>query len=403
MIRPWRSALAVAVTLGLVLSSFGALVAQQPGLPERLTDRKFWELTQTLSEPNGAFQSDNLLSNETGLQKVLPDLTERHPPGGVYLGVGPEQNYTYIAALQPRIAFILDIRRGNRDLHLMYQAIFELAKDRADFVSLLFSRPRPEGLSAETTVGDLFVAFDAIPPSESEYRTNLARLISRLTESHRWPLTPEEHQGIEYVYEKFFRFGPGISYMSSREGRVSPLIAAFHGSYATMMQASDARDAPGSYLSSEARFGIVKDLHARNLIVPVVGDFAGPKALRAIADWLRARRGVVSVFYLSNVEDYLRRGGTWTRFCENAATLPIASGSNFIRSGATAAATPAPPNPSGLTGFAAGGPGDKVLLRYGDGTTRTVTEAEAIKELKVLRVIVPNRLGVIAEETQACR
>jgi hypothetical protein len=56
-----------------------------------------------------------------------------------------------------------------------------------------------------------------------------------------------------------------------------------------------------------------------------------------------------------------------------------------------------------LTGFAAGGPGDKVLLRYGDGTTRTVTEAEAIKELKVLRVTVPHRLGVIAVETQGCR
>jgi hypothetical protein len=396
MIRPWRSALAVAVTLELVF--FGAVRAQQPGLPERLSDREFWELTQALSEPNGAFQSDNLLSNETGLQKVLPELTERHPPGGVYVGVGPEQNYTYIAALKPRIAFILDIRRGNRDLHLMYKAIFELAKDRADFVSLLFSRPRPDGLSAETPVGDLFAAFDAVAPSESEYRTNLARLISQLTESHGWPPTPEERQGIEYIFEKFFRFGPGISYMSSRPGPQSALIASFQGSYATMMQATDARDEARSYLSSETRFGIVKDLHAKNLIVPVVGDFTGPKALRAIGDWLRARRQVVSVFYLSNVEDYLRNGGTWTRFCENAATLPIGSGSNFIRSGG---ATAMPPNPAGLTGFA--GRGDTVVLRYGDGTTRTVTEAEAIKELKGLRVTVPNRLGVIAEETQACR
>jgi hypothetical protein len=315
----------------------------------------------------------------------------------VYLGVGPEQNYTYISALKPRIAFILDIRRGNRDLHLMYKAIFELAKDRADFVSLLFSRPRPDGLSAETTVADLFAAFDGIAASESDYRTNLARLISRLTESHGWPLTPEEHQGIEYVYEKFFRFGPGISYSSSSARPVSALVAAFQDSYATMMQATDARDEARSYLSSEARFVIVKDLHARNLIVPVVGDFSGPKALRAVGDWLRARRGVVSVFYLSNVEDYLRNAGTWTRFCENAATLPIGSRSNFIRRGDRTAVA----KPAGLIGFL--GSGDRVVLRYGDGTNRTVTEAEAIKELKVLRVTVPHRVGVIAVETQGCR
>jgi hypothetical protein len=66
-----------------------------------------------------------------------PELTRRVAPGGVYLGVGPEQNFTYIAAMRPRVAFILDLRRGNADLHLMYKALFELAADRADFVSRL--------------------------------------------------------------------------------------------------------------------------------------------------------------------------------------------------------------------------------------------------------------------------
>src|SRR5678809_849042 len=91
-------------------------------------------------------RSDTLASNELVFARVVPDLIARTKPSGVYLGVGPEQNFTYIAAIRPKIAFIPDIRRGNLDLQLMYKALFELSADRADFVSRLFSRKRPAGL-----------------------------------------------------------------------------------------------------------------------------------------------------------------------------------------------------------------------------------------------------------------
>ena len=67
----------------------------------------------------------------------MPALTEAVPRAGVYLGVGPEQNFTYIAAIQPRLAFIIDIRRDNMIEHLMYKALFELSADRAEFISRL--------------------------------------------------------------------------------------------------------------------------------------------------------------------------------------------------------------------------------------------------------------------------
>ncbi|HWH53375.1 MAG TPA: hypothetical protein VN651_17640 [Gemmatimonadaceae bacterium] len=103
-----RFPLAVAVVLA------GAAAANaQSTIPQRLTDKELWQLNASMSEPNGYFRSDNLLSNETGFQAVIPSLRERIKPGGVYLGVGPEQNFTYIVALQPKIAFIVDIRRGN--------------------------------------------------------------------------------------------------------------------------------------------------------------------------------------------------------------------------------------------------------------------------------------------------
>ena len=115
-------------------------------LPEKLSDQEFWQLSADLSEPNGQFQSDNLLSNEMAFPRIVPDLIAKTKPGGVYLGVGPEQNFTYIAAMKPRMVFITDIRRGNLELQLMYKALFEMSADRAEFVSRLFTKPRPAGL-----------------------------------------------------------------------------------------------------------------------------------------------------------------------------------------------------------------------------------------------------------------
>src|SRR5918912_810195 len=82
-----------------------ALAAAGSGVPSKLSDEEFWRIVTTFSERPGTFNSDNLLSNETALQSVIPGLTHDLKPGGVYLGVGPEQNFTYIRALQPRMAF----------------------------------------------------------------------------------------------------------------------------------------------------------------------------------------------------------------------------------------------------------------------------------------------------------
>ncbi len=78
-------------------------------LPQQLPDKEFWELSTSLSEPNGYFRSDNLVSNEIWMQHVIPELLKTAQPGRVYLGVGPEQNFTYIAALKPAMVFIVDV------------------------------------------------------------------------------------------------------------------------------------------------------------------------------------------------------------------------------------------------------------------------------------------------------
>ena len=307
--------------------AFGVRASAAGKLPTHLSDQEFWALVSSFSEPNGSFRSDNLLSNEIRFQFVIPDLVDVARPGRVYMGVGPEQNFTYIAAVRPALAFIIDIRRGNLDLHLMYKALFELSDDRADFVSRLFSRRRPSDLRPNATPAQIFSAYLQIEPNRELYERNLNDIEAQLA-SHGFALSTEDVRGVEYVYNAFFTFGPGIQY-SSTDG----LGATYQPTYVDLMLATDASGRTRGFLSSEESFAYLKDLETRNLIVPVVGNFAGPKAIRAVATYLRQQDATVSAFYLSNVEQYLRLQRAWNTFCANAATLPLDDTSTFIRAG----------------------------------------------------------------------
>jgi hypothetical protein len=292
----------------------------------RLSDQAFWKLVTDLSEPNGNFRSDNLVSNEIRFQWVLPELMRTVRPSGVYLGVGPEQNFTYIAALRPKVAFILDVRRGNVDLHLMYKALFELSADRADFVSRLLSRKRPAGLTTNSTAAEILAAFAAAEPNEGFAAETLAIIRNRLVTEHRFPLTGDDLARIESIHQVFLLAGTRIQYspFGSFGGTVQP-------TYADLMAATDEAGQARSFLASEQAYAFVKDLQRRNLVVPVVGNFAGPKTLRAIANYVRRNGARVSAFYVSNVEEYLRQDGVWQAFCGNLASLPIDESSALIR------------------------------------------------------------------------
>ena len=286
-------------------------------LPARLSDRDFWKMSAEWSEPGGFFRSDNLTSNELLFQHVLTDLVRRTRPGDVYLGVGPEQNYTYIAAVKPSMAVIFDIRRGNLQLQLMYKALFELASDRVEFVSMLFAKPRPPGLGPRSSVVDIFSAFARSPRSEALYTQTLKAIANHLTKTRGLPLAAEDLDGIEYVYHSFYWSGFAV--------RASP-------TYADLMTETDEAGAFKSYLASEERFAVMKNLESKNLIIPVVGDFGGPKAIRAVGAYLKAHGATVSTFYLSNVEQYLEQDNKWQLFCGNVAALPLDGSSTFIRS-----------------------------------------------------------------------
>ena len=320
----------IAALAAVVVLSAPRLRAAADTLPARIGDQEFWKIVNDLSEDNGYFRSDNLLSNEIGFQTVIPDLLSRTKPGGVYLGVGPEQNFTYITALKPKIVFITDIRRGNMHTQLMYKALFELAADRADFMSLLFTKKRPAGLTAKSSAHEVQQAFwDVATSDEATYLANLRAIDDVLTKRHELPLVKEDLAGIEYVYHSFYWYGPSITYNSSTGGGVSGNFV----NYADLMEATDNAGLSRSFLASDENYNWMKDLEARNLLVPLVGNFAGPKALRGVAKYLKDHGAVVTAFYLSNVEQYLNQDGIWNNFCANVAAMPLDASSTFIRSG----------------------------------------------------------------------
>jgi hypothetical protein len=297
-----------------------------------LSDREYWSLVTGFSEPAGFFRSENLVSNETHWAQMIGAIAPAHQ-AGIYVGVGPEQNFSYIARLLPDLAFIVDIRRENRDLHLMYKALFEMAPDRAEFVSRLFSRRRPAGLAPNASVEDLFGAYGSVKPDAALFRATRDAVERRLVSTHGFPLSPDDLHWIEHVLAAFRDDGPAINYwrtpFSKDESEWTAEVRARVFSYAGLMTMKDENARSWSYLAGESSFLAVKDLQTRNLIVPIVGDFAGVKALRAIAAYARDHGTSLGAFYGSNVP-YLLSTEQMDAFCANLSAMPAAADSLYL-------------------------------------------------------------------------
>ena len=322
------SAAALVAFLGPLSLTSSRLVATEL-IPSQLSDEAFWNMVTEFSEPNGYFRADNFVSNETTFQYVIREL-KKVTPGGVYLGVGPDQNFTYVVAMRPKIAIIFDIRRQNMLQHLMYKALIEMSSDRADFISRLFSRKRPEGLELNSSASQLFLMFENVPTDREFFLENLQAIKKQLEQRHGFKLSAEDEGILEYIYRAFFAGGPDLTYNGVGGGGFG---RGRMPSYADLMQMTDGEGQNRSYLGSEENFKILQDLENKNLIVPIVADFAGPKAIRAVAAYLKDHDAHVTAFYVSNVEQYLfQQNDDWSKFYRNVEVLPVDATATFIRS-----------------------------------------------------------------------
>jgi hypothetical protein len=137
---------------------------------------------------------------------------------------------------------------------------------------------------------------------------------------------------LQNVLAAFPYYGPEISTRGAPSGRTGGGGGGNNATFADLTgYLWDNSGRVQSFMASEENFQFVKSMHERNVIVAVSGDFGGPKAIRAIGAWLKERGGIVSAYYVSNVEQYLFGDGKAQTFYANVATLPLDQNSIFIR------------------------------------------------------------------------
>ena len=164
-------------------------------------------------------------------------------------------------------------------------------------------------------------------PADALFEKNLHSVVDHLVRRHKFPLSPDDIRAIEYVYRAFYKGGPELRYSYPRFGGFGAFPA-----YADLMTETDGRGENRGYLANEENFRALREREQKNLIVPLVGNFAGDKALRAVGRYLKEHGATVTVFYASNVEQYLFQSDEWRLFFSNVSTLPLDGTSTFIRS-----------------------------------------------------------------------
>jgi hypothetical protein len=311
---------ALAVTLLLLLNGASAPARTQ-------TAATFAAQIESLSERGGYFDTDNLISNEHSYLDVIPELRRLGVRGGAYIGVGPDQNFSYIAAVRPDIAFIVDVRRDNLLLHLLFKALFELSETRAEYLALLVGRPVPAGAEWKSASIDKIVAQVEGPAVDDRAIAALRTRLDEAVAKTGVALTRDDRATIDRFHRRFIESGTGLRFQST--GRAPQL---HYPTYRDLLVAVTESGQKANYLATEEGFQFVKALQQRDLVVPVVGDLSGSRALAAIGELLARRKLRMSALYASNVEFYLFSDGRFGGFAANLGRLPRAERSVVIRS-----------------------------------------------------------------------
>jgi hypothetical protein len=303
----------------LALAACSGLLAQ----PKAQT---FASAVAALSEPGGYFDTDNLISNESSYQQVLPDLQRRRVRGGAYIGVGPDQNFTYIAETRPAVAYIVDIRRDNVLLHLLFKALFHHARTRVEYLSLLCGRTPPADVEPWRSASIERIA----KYIEDASKVDIGALRGRLDPTIRGfgvPLSADDVRTNSGFHQRFIDAGLSLQFQTT--GR-PPQWG--YPTYRDLLVDTDSAGRHGSYLASEDAFQFVRGLEERDLVIPVVGDLSGPSAVANVGKAIAARGEKLTAFYVSNVEFYLFREGSFGRFVTNLKQIPHADNAVLIRS-----------------------------------------------------------------------
>jgi hypothetical protein len=286
----------------------------------------------SLSEPGGTFDTDNLISNERSYLHVVTEieaLSGQAGRNGVYLGVGPDQNFSYIARLRPAMAIVIDVRRDNLLLHLLFKALFEQARTRVEYLAMLTGRTAPSPWTdwPKKPLEAVVAYVDRAPPMSAAQLGGLRNRLDDTIRSYGVPLTGRDLATIDRFHRRFI--DDGLSLQFNTTGR-APRYG--YPTYRDLLLEVDRRGRRCSFLAAEDDFLFLKGLQAKHLVIPIVGDLGGEAALEAVGELLKATNRQVAAIYASNVEFYLVGDGTFPRFVSNLQRLPRQPGGLIIRS-----------------------------------------------------------------------
>jgi hypothetical protein len=312
----------------LILASALALAAAglTSGAGARQAAPPFASAIAAISERGGYFDTDNLISNESSYLQVLPDLARRGVRGGAYLGVGPDQNFSYIVATRPTVAYIVDIRRDNVLLHLLFKALFHESPTRVEYLSMLFGRSAPRDAASWKTAGADKLAEYVTGAPRADAAALHARL-EKVIKGFAVPLSADDLKTVAGFHQRFIDAGLGLRFQSA--GRAPQWN---YPAYGDMLVDRDGSGRQGHFLATEDGYQFLRDLQGRDLVIPVVGDLAGPSAVANVGKAIAARGEKLTAFYVSNVEFYLFREDTFAKFIANLKLLPHTGNAVLIRS-----------------------------------------------------------------------
>ncbi len=290
-----------------------------------LSTTEFAQLVERVSEANGYFDTDNLISNESSYLHVMGKMRKMNVTGGAYIGVGPDQNFSYIAQVRPHIAFIVDIRRDNQLQHLFFKALFALANNRAEYLCLLFGKPLVMD-AGKWNVTQIVEYLDKTSADRKRFDATREKIAAKI-KTYGLKLDDKDFATIARLHEEFFTAGLDLKFTSHNR---SP--RAYYPSYRDLLLEKDLTGKQCNYLVTEDDFQFVRSLENRNLLIPTVGNFAGDKAFREIGKILKERGEKVTAFYTSNVEYYLMGDTSFDRYADNVRQWPIDPRGVLIRS-----------------------------------------------------------------------
>ena len=196
---------------------------------------------------------------------MVPALREAGLSGGAYIGVGPDQNFSYIAQIKPAIAFIVDLRRDNLLLHLLFKALFSMSDTRAEYLSLLFGRPIPaprERVAHRHSRQDRRVR-RRHAAGRCRAITELRARVDAKIKTFGVPLSDADFATIDRFHRRFVTAGLPLKFQTT--GRAPQ---SYYPTYRDLLLETDRQGQRWNFLASEDDFQFVRSLERRDLVDP---------------------------------------------------------------------------------------------------------------------------------------